>query len=197
MIASERTPGEERAIAGGDRAITPADPPEGPVSTLRGAGVDVDPRRAGRVAIGICLVALAVVAVVLLVAGIQKNDQANNLHHHGVVVDVTVSNCIGLLGGSGSNVAGYACKGTYSVNGHHYEEAIPGSNSILRAGSVIRGVTVPGDPGLLSTPAMVAAQRASWKVYIAPAILLVVLLLSVATLILRRRHLRVPASSGR
>jgi len=50
------------------------DKPHDPVTTLRGAGVEVDGRRVGRVAAGACLVTLAVVVLVLFVAGARKND---------------------------------------------------------------------------------------------------------------------------
>ncbi len=142
--------------------------PDRPVTTLRGASVDVDPRRALRVVIAVCLVALTLVAVVLLVAGANKNAQSISLHDHGVPVSVTVTGCLGLLGGSGSNGAGYACKGSYTFDGHRYLQAIPGT-TLLHPGDVVQGVIVPTDPGLLSTPAAVAGQQASWRVFIAPA----------------------------
>jgi hypothetical protein len=189
MIASEPTSPEARSGAPGEDR-TDAEESDRPVTTLRGAGVDVDPRRAGQLVLGVALVALAVVAAVLLVAGIQKNAQADALQHHGVAVDVTVSGCMGLLGGSGSNDAGYRCRGSYTFSGRHYERDIPG-NSLLGAGTVIRGVTTPDDPGLLSTPAMVDVQQASWRVYLAPAILFAVLAIAVVTVVLvRRRHRR-------
>ena len=194
MIASEPTSpeGPSDAPAGARAGATDRDRP---VTTLRGAGVDVDPRRAGQVVLVAALVALAVVAVVLLVAGIKKNAQADALAHHGVAVEVTVSGCSGLLGGSGSNAAGYRCQGTYAFDGRHYERDIPG-DSLLRVGAVIRGVTSPDDPGLLSTPAMVEVQRSSWRVYLVPAVLFAVLAVAMVTLVLlrrRRRHAAFPA----
>lgn len=145
--------------------------PSEPVSTLRGARLEVDARRAGRVVAVLCLVALVVTAAVLFVAGARKNAQASELHTHGVAVTVTVTRCRGLLGGSGSNAAGYACTGTYRLDGERHSEAIPGD--ILRApGSTVRGVTTPGDPGLLSTPALVADEQPNGRVFIIPGVLL-------------------------
>jgi hypothetical protein len=158
-----------------------------PVTTLRGAGVDVDPRRARQLVLAGCLAALAITAVILLIAGIQKNAQANRLRHHGVAVSVTVTGCSGLLGGSGSNGAGYACKGTYTFHGRRYQQSIPG-NGLHQAGSVIRGVIVADDPGLLSTPDMIARQPASGSVFVVPAVLFGVLAAAlVAVAVLRRR----------
>ena len=109
-------------------------------------------------------------------------------------VSVTVSGCQGLLGGSGSNPAGYACKGSYTFNGHQYVRAIPGV-TLLHSGSVIQGVIVPTDPGLLSTPSAVAGQQASWRVFIAPAILLAVVAVALGVLLARRRR-QVPGNAG-
>jgi hypothetical protein len=138
------------------------------------------------VVVAACLIALAVVAVILLIAGAQKNDQADNLHQHGVRVDVTVTGCLGLLGGSGSNGAGYACTGTYTFDGRHFTKSIPGA-AHRTPGSVTTGVIVPDNPGLLSTPALVAQQQASWKVFILPVVLLLVLAVTLATMALVRR----------
>jgi len=131
MINSGPTPSAGGIPAGSEPGVA-SESPDRPVTTLRGAGVDVDPRRAVRLVLAVCLVAATVVAVLLLVAGVNKNTQATSLHDHGVPVSVTVSGCLGLLGGSGSNPAGYACKGSYAFNGHQYMRAIPG-NSRRRA----------------------------------------------------------------
>jgi hypothetical protein len=188
MIASEPTSGEGSSGAP-EGTRSGAGEPDRPVTTLRGARVDVDPRRAGQLVLGAVLVALAVVAVVLLVAGVQKNAQADALEHHGVAVEVKVSGCSGLLGGSGSNAAGYRCQGSYTFAGRHYERDIPG-NVLIAPGTIIRGVVTPGDPGLISTPALVAAQRSSWRVYLAPAILFAALAIALVAVVLLRRRAR-------
>jgi hypothetical protein len=148
--------------------------------------VDVNVRVAGRVVVALSLVALAVVAVVLTVAGFHKNDQINRLRQHGVPVTVTVTGCLGLLGGSGSNAAGYACQGTFRFGAHRYSEAIPG-NALRPPGSKVSAVAVAGDPPLLATSHDVATQRASVGVFVVPAILLVILAVLVALVLLRRR----------
>ena len=171
----------------------PVTEPDAPLTNLRGARVEVDPRRARRLIVGVLLVALVVVAVVLLVAGVKKNDQESSLRHHGVPVLVTVTGCTGLLGGSGSNAAGYACKGTYTFGGHHFDQSIPGTE-LLHPGQVVRGVIVSSDPALLSTPAAVAGQRTSDNVYIAPFILLLVFLIVLVGALRSYRHGRAPAT---
>jgi hypothetical protein len=159
------------------------------LTTLRGAGVDVNVRRAGRVVVALCLVTLAVLVVVLFVAGVHKNDQINRLRAHGVPVTVTVSGCLGLLGGSGSNPAGYACRGTFTLDGHRYSEDIPG-NVLRPPGTKVEAVAVPDNPPLLSTRHAVATDRASASVFIVPAILLAVLVVLAGAVLLRRRASR-------
>jgi len=49
-------------------------------------------------------------------------------------------------------------------------------------------VVVPTDPALVSPVTTLAGEHTSWKVFILPAILLLVLALLVGAIILRRRH---------
>jgi hypothetical protein len=158
-----------------------------PLTHLRGAGVDVDLHRVGRVIVGVSLVALAVLVAVLFTAGAQKNAQITRLRQHGVRVEVTVSGCLGLLGGSGSNAAGYACKGSFPLAGHRYTESIPG-NTFYRPGATVRAVTDPDDPGLLSTAGMVATEHPSWTVFILPGALAILLALSAGFVFRRWRR---------
>jgi hypothetical protein len=167
-----------------------------PISTLRGAGVEADGRRVARAVVALCLVTLAVVTVVLFSAGIKKNAQITRLRHHGVTVDVRVSGCLGLMGGSGSNAAGYACNGTFTLGGRRYSDAIPG-NTFYRPGATVRAVTDPADPALLSTVAMVNAERASWRVFVLPGCLLALLVVLGGLVAERRRRAKEEAAPTR
>jgi hypothetical protein len=164
-----------------------AGPSREPVTILRGARVEVDGRRVGGAVCVLCLVALAVSVAVLFTAGVRKNTQITQLREHGVPVEVTVTVCLGLMGGSGSNLAGYECRGTLTIGGRRYTYAIPGT-TFHRPGSALRAVTVPGDPALLSTTGALATEHASWRVFTVPAILFLILLLFAATFVLRRRR---------
>lgn len=170
-----------------------AEPDDGSrVSTLRGAGVDVDFRRVTRVVVALGLVTLAVVAAITFVAGFRKNAQITALRTDGVPVVITVTRCMGLLGGSGSNAAGNSCQGSFVLDGHRYVDQVPGY-ALLVPGSHLQGVTVRTDPALLSTVQALAGQHASWRVYLVPAVLVVVLALLVVVILVRRR--RSPAVS--
>jgi hypothetical protein len=173
----------------------PSGSPSEPVSTLRGASASVDPRRAAQVVVGIVMAALAAVGIVFIVVGINKNNQINELKEHGVPVAYVVSKCLGELGGSGSNAAGYSCQGSYEIGGHRYVEALPGSSSIYAPGTHVPAVSVPSDPTLLSTPAIVSSERASWNVFIVPIVLLGAFVLLLLVVLLRRRRTRPAADS--
>ena len=126
--------------------------------------------------------------VVFVIIGVDKNRQIDQLRHHGVPVTFTVSNCQGLLGGSGSNGAGYACRGTYRLDGRTYNEPLPGT-ALFAPGAAVRAVAVPGDPGLVSPVRIVDNEQASWKVFILPGVLFVLLLLvGLAVLLAQRRR---------
>ena len=166
------------------------------IGQLRGAGVQVDGRRVGQVAIGVVLATLAILAIIFTVVGVHTNQQDDRLHHDGVPVTFTVTGCMGLLGGSGSNAAGYACRGTYTLQGHRYNEPLPGT-SFHRPGSTVAAIAVPGDPALVSPASIVATEHSSAGVFVLPAILAVILVLLVALLLVLRRRRQAAASGGR
>jgi hypothetical protein len=170
---------------------------EAPLSTLRGAGVDINARLVVRAIVALCLVSLAALVIVFTLAGIHKNSQIDRLRHDGVPVNVTVVHCLGLLGGSGSNAAGYSCTGAFSLDGTRHNETIPGSG-FLTPGSSLRAVVVPGDPALLSPVNVLAGEHASWDVYLLPGVLLVVLaLFALAVTVVVRRRRRAPPPARR
>ncbi|MBV8462441.1 MAG: hypothetical protein JO368_04050 [Acidimicrobiales bacterium] len=148
--------------------------------------MQLDGRRIARVLVGVVIVTLAVLVVVFTVVGIDKNRQIDRLRHDGVAVRVTVTSCQGLLGGSGSNGAGYTCRDTYGLDAQRYNELLPGT-AFHAPGAVIRAVAVPGDPALVSPVSVVDTEHSSASVFILPAVLLVLLVAVLAVLLWRRR----------
>jgi hypothetical protein len=180
-------PEPEKAAPDGDR--TAQEHPvvsEAPVSTLRGAGAQVDGHTVAKVVLGLVVATLAVLVVVFVIVG---TDKINELRGQGVPVTFTVTSCQGLLGGSGSNGAGYACRGTYHLGGHTYNQSLPGT-AFFAPGATVHAIAVPSDPGLVSPVTIVESEHASWKVYILPVILFVGLVLIVGAIMLRRRARR-------
>lgn len=166
------------------------------VGQLRGAGVgDLDPGRLARFAVLLLVVVLVILVVVLYAAGTRKNAQVTKLRDHGVPVVVTVTGCRGELGGSGSNGAGYVCRGSYRLDGRRYVEPIPG-DTLYQPGVTIRAVAVPGDPQLVAPAGTVADEHSSATVYVLPTVLLVVLLALCGVLLWRAWRRRVKPAAG-
>lgn len=167
-----------------------------PISTLRGASAAVDAHRAAQVVVGLILTTLAVLGVVFLVVGIDKNGQINELKNQGVPVTYVVSKCLGLLGGSGSNAAGYSCQGSYTIDGRRFFENLPGSSK-YGPGAKVQAISVRSDPSLLSTQRILDSERASGSVFILPAVLLGACALIVFALLLRRGQRRTATGDRR
>ncbi len=171
----------------------PGDPAEaggeGRVGTLRGASVQFDSHRLVQIAVGLVLGALVVLVVLMTVIGIHTNQQIDRLHNDGVPVTVTVTGCLGQLGGSGSNTASYSCNGSYVLDGHRYVESLPGT-ALHAPGTKLAAVAVPGDPALVSPVSVESNQRASNGVFLVPLVLFVILIVLVTALALRQRSRR-------
>ena len=141
------------------------------------------------VLIGATVATLALLVVVFTVVGVHQNQQDDRLHNQGVPVTFTVSGCLGLLGGSGSNAAGYSCRGSYTLDGHRYSERLPG-NDLHPPGTSVAAIAVPGDPALVAPEAMVRTEHSSNGVFLVPLILFVILALLVRAAV----HSLAPAS---
>ncbi|HET6793277.1 MAG TPA: hypothetical protein VFH45_02470 [Acidimicrobiales bacterium] len=155
--------------------------PADAAAVLRGATVSVDIRRVGRVIAAVGVGSAVAVSAALFYAGARKNDRVTRLHHYGVPVAITVSGCRGLMGGSGSNLAGYECSGSFVLDGHRYDATVPDGN-VHATGSQVRAVSLPDDPTVLSTPWAAARRHPSATVYLAPAGLMLVSTAGVAAL---------------
>jgi hypothetical protein len=155
--------------------------------------VNYDARRVGRVVVGLCLLVLLVLVIVFTVAGINNNSQINRLHHDGVPVNVTITGCLGLMGGSGSNAAGYSCTGSFTLDGKSYSESLPGTG-FHKPHSTLRALVVPGDPALVSPVSVERSQHAGFSVFVLPLVLLIVLVaVSGLVVTLQRRKRDAPA----
>lgn len=143
----------------------------------------------GRILLAICLVGLAVSVVVLFIAGVHQNDQISSLKSNGVHVEETVTGCMGQVAGSGSNIVGYQCRGTISLNGKTYNDPVPGSVS-RDTGSKVLVVADSTDPTLVASVSQVATENASSSVYVVPSVLLAVFLIGVGVVTIGWRRRR-------
>jgi hypothetical protein len=163
-----------------------------------GGGVEVDSRRIVQWAGLLIVLALAGVVIALTLSAAADNSRQTKLKEHGIPVEVTVTGCVGIGSGIGQATAGYTCRGSYSLDGTEYSAVIRGANQALPPGDVIQGVTVRGDPGLLSTAEAARKQHSSSKSFVTPIILGAITILLAVGLILwsARRRGRSGSASG-
>jgi S1-C subfamily serine protease len=149
-------------------------------SYIRGGGGVIDPRRLFRVAVGSAIVALAVLVVVLAVEAAHKNARIDSLQRRGVPVDVTVTSCFGILSGTGITVTTFQCSGSFELAGHSYHAVIAGSDINHQPGDVVQAVADPKHPTSISLASSLVNAHSSWRPFIAPTVLFVVLVLLIA-----------------
>jgi hypothetical protein len=174
----------------------PTATPDDAVGYIRGGGVQLDARRVVRVAVTLCLIGLAVLVVVLSLAAVHENARSSTLLRRGVPVEVTVTGCIGLASGTGITVYAYTCRGTFVLDGRSYNDVIGGLSDAHTAGDKVRGVTDPRSPNTLSSAAAVARTQTPWRAFIAPAIVLLLLVVSAALIAWRYRRTQRSAKGG-
>jgi hypothetical protein len=159
-----------------------------------GGGVDIDRGRVARILVGLFVLGLGALVVLLSLGAIDENARHDRLRRHGVPVDVTVTSCLGLASGTGITVAGYTCRGTFTLDGRDYKGVIRGSIELHQSGEVLPGVADPRDPTILATADSVASSHSSWRPFVTPGLLLVVLVVILVFAVWRfRRRAPVPA----
>jgi hypothetical protein len=150
----------------------PGDPTSTETSHLRGVRVaEVDPRRVFRVVAAVVLLALIASTVALTISAAHQNARLHRLHHDGVRVEVAATGCVGISSGVGMGIEYWECRGTYTLDGHTYNQVIRGSRAHLENGQRVQAIAVPGEPGLLSTVDAAAKRYSPWTAYVTPIIL--------------------------
>ncbi|HTC70632.1 MAG TPA: hypothetical protein VK662_13770 [Acidothermaceae bacterium] len=153
------------------------DPGDGSGSYIRGGAGVVDTRRLFRVVGGLVIAVLVALLAALTVNAVHENSRIDSLRHRGIAVDVTVTNCLGVLSGTGVTVAYFQCSGSYDLGGRTYNGVIAGSHVNHAAGDVVEAVADPRHPTTISTATSLAKAHSSWRPFIAPGIVFVVLVL--------------------
>jgi hypothetical protein len=102
--------------------------------------------------------------------------------------------CIGNVGGSGSNGAGYTCRGQYRVGASTYRELIGSMTTFSASGTTVRAVADPAHHASVVLASAVKASSASPGSYVVPGLLAIVL---VALALALRRVARRTPSPGR
>jgi hypothetical protein len=167
----------------------PVTPEPHDVASLRGA----EPQRiGGRFWFVVCVLVFVVIAVFIVVsfvAAVNDNTRMTRLKTIGIPVAVTVTNCTGHIGGSGSNAAGYTCYGKYRVHGVHYQAIIGSKTTSSPTGASVRGIADPSHPSTVELASAVAGSSSSDSAYVIPSIL-AVLFIGLIVFIVRVRRSR-------
>lgn len=158
------------------------------VASLRGAQAISLGRRFWLRAATVGLVIFAVAIALSFASTINDHSRLDRMKSHGVPVSVTISNCVGNMGGSGSNVAGYVCRGTYSVNGVKYDEIISSMTTFASPGSRVRAIADPSQHGYVALASAVRGASSSSAAFVVLIILTVLFILLATFLVRVRRH---------
>jgi hypothetical protein len=164
------------------------------VASLRGASAASVGRRFWLVAGTLGLIAFTVALAVGFLSITNDNARIDRLKDHGISVTVTVIDCIGNVGGSGSNGAGYTCRGQYRVGASTYRELIGSMTTFSASGTTVRAVADPAHHASVVLASAVKASSASPGSYVVPGLLAIVL---VALALALRRVARRTPSPGR
>ncbi len=134
------------------------------------------------------MVGFAVVIVVGFLTAAGDNARITRMKTHGIPVSITVSDCIGNLGGSGSSAAGYTCRGTYAIDTQPYEEVIGGLSSFSSPGTTVKGVADPSRPSTVVLSETLARSRTSANAFVVLGLLAIVFLALLLVILRRSRR---------
>jgi len=158
-----------------------------PAPQLRGATV------AGRLRLGGNTLRWGLLVIWVLSLGLvttaneQNNARLTRLQHHGIMTQVTIRSCIGNLGGSGSNAAGFTCTGTYLVDGIHEVVTVNGLVTFQAPGSKVTGVVDPSNLSYVATATSVAHDRTTSPPVVATSALGLLIAVTGFDILRRRR----------
>jgi hypothetical protein len=139
-------------------------------------------------------IVIAVFIVVSFIAAVNDNARLGRLKTQGVPVVVTVTNCTGHIGGSGSNAAGYTCYGKYRVHGVRYQEVIGSKTTSSASGTTVHGIADPSHPSTIELASAVAASSPSNSAFVVPGIL-AALFVTLSLVVVRARRTRLRRDS--
>ena len=142
-------------------------------SGLRAVTATSGGKTVGAVCLLLGLLLLAGLSIGLLLGAASENSRAQRFSTQGIAADARVESCLGQLGGSGTNAAGYACTVSYSVDGVAHRAIIGGLTTFVPTGKHLSAVVDPQDSGVIFTTGAARAMHASSSRYVVPVLLLV------------------------
>lgn len=162
------------------------------VASLRGAQAASLGRQFWLRAATVGLVIFAVAIALSFASTLNDHSRLARMKANGIPVTVTISNCVGNMGGSGSNVAGYVCRGTYAIDGVKFSEIISSMTTFASPGSGVPAIADPSQHGYIALASAIRHASSSSTAFLVLIALIAVFVL-LATLLLRMRR---PPASG-
>lgn len=159
------------------------------VAPLRGPAVVNVGRTPWLVAGALGLLALSAIVVVSFLSAVNDHARLHRLQSAGIDVSIKVLNCTGNIGGSGSNSAGYTCRGSYRVDHVAFNELIGDKTTLSPAGATLSGVVDPAKHSTVVLASAIKNAHASLVNFVTPLVLalLVVVLARALWRVTRRR----------
>jgi len=182
---------------GTQATLSPSTPPSDHVASLRGPEVVTIGRKAWYRLVAVGLVLSFAALIVSVVSTAHDNSRIARMKTHGIAVSVTVTRCIGNLGGSGSNGAGYTCHGDYSIAGTTHHELIGSMTTFAASGTKVNGVADPSKPTTVILASALKKSTTSPATYFPAGFMAIVLvtLTFVFTRLARRPRTKLPPTS--
>jgi len=149
----------------------------GDVVSLRGAAPASVRRRYWLFSAVTALVVFALIIVVSFISATNDNATIQRLKTHGIPVNVTVTSCIGNIGGSGSNSAGYTCRGVYHVGADRFDEIIGSMTNFSAPGTSVSGEVDPAKHGTVELASAVRGSTASAGAFVPPGLMCALLII--------------------
>jgi hypothetical protein len=152
------------------------------IASLRGAQAASVGRRFWLRAATVGLVLFAIAIALSFASTLNDHARLDRMKSHGVPVSVTISNCVGNMGGSGSNVAGYVCRGTYALEGVKYNEIVSSMTTFASPGARVQAIADPSQHGYVALASAIKNASSSSAAFAVLIILVVVFVVLVALL---------------
>ena len=176
---------------------SPSTSPSEHVVSLRGPRVVTIGRKIWYRSVVVVLAMAFAALMVNIVSTTHDNARINRMKSHGIAVSVTVTRCIGNIGGSGSNGVGYTCHGVYSIAGTTYHELIGSMTTFAVSGTKVPSAADPSRPTTVTLASALAKSAASRAAYV-PAGLFAIALIVLTFMFVRftrRPRSDLPATS--
>lgn len=165
-------------------------------STLRGpAPLAASPKIARNLGV-LALVAIAVAIVISFVSAQRDNARIERLKSDGIPLIAVARDCVGNLGGSGSNASSYTCRASYRAGSTSYLEVVGRMSTFVAPGTKLRVIADPRQLSTIDLASSLSMASVSTRTYLVPSVLSALFVALLAGYLYRRRSRPLPAQGS-